>query len=79
MSFISGTFQQLILAQLGFLWRLCQRNSDVIQVLKGETGIRPIGVHLKFDMIIAALKNKKLKKWQPKIRAMMIMLVQGKS
>ena len=70
--------QELFLAQLGFLWRLCQKNQDVIEVLKDPARTKSIGVNLTFEMMITALRDPELRRRQPNITAMLVMLVQGK-
>ncbi len=71
-------FEDLFLAQLQLLWRLCQNNEDFIEALQTESGAGATGVSLKFDLIMSCLRDKRLERRQPRVLAKMIMLVQGK-
>ena len=81
---VPESIQSFLYAELKLLWRLCQgNNSTAIQVLKGEHQTVSVGVQLNFDIIMAALNDKNLKKYDkrkrypPRIRALMVKLLQG--
>lgn len=52
-------------------------NKKVIETLQDDPGTKSIGLHINFTLIMAALEDKHVKKYNPKLRATFVELLKG--